>query len=416
MSIEEMLKGVKVEWKKLGDISKIDSAGVDKKINNNEKVIKLLNYMDVYRNLYIDNNTANMNVTAPDIKISRCDIRYADVFITPSSETIEDIFHSTVAKENLINTVYSYHIVRIRLNNLNFITSCYINYLFKNENFRKQIYKKVNGNTRKTISKIEIENLQIPLPPLEVQEKIVKRLDFFTKYVTELQAELQNRKKQYNFYRDKLLSEDYLNKIMRSLNTDCENFVLELKKIGDICLIQDSKRKPISKENRINGIYPYYGANGIQDYINDYIFDGSFILMGEDGSVINKDNTPILHYINNKKIWVNNHAHVLGKLNENYNLKYIYYYLSQYDVSKIVKGTPPKITQENMKNIEIYIPDIQIQNRIVKVLDKFQELIENAEGLLPEEIEKRQKQYEYYREKLLTFTEECGSSEVQKNF
>ena len=104
-----------------------------------------------------------------------------------------------------------------------------------------------------------------------------------------------------------------------------------------------SRRKPITKLKRVTGKYPYFGANGIQDYVESYIFDGDFILMGEDGSVINNDNTPVLHWVKNSKIWVNNHAHVLGKKNENYDLKYIYYYLKTIDVSAEVRGTPPKI-------------------------------------------------------------------------
>ena len=178
---------------------------------------------------------------------------------------------------------------------------------------------------------------------------------------------------------------------------------VEWKKLGEVCEILDYKRKPITKSKRIRGKIPYYGANGIQDYVNDYIFDGTFILMGEDGSVMNKDNTPILHWIERNKIWVNNHAHVLGKMNDNYNLRYIYYYLSITNVSTIVKGLPPKINQANLRLIKIPIPPLETQKKIVKILDKFDTLINDLSQGLPKEIELRQKQYEYYREKLLNF-------------
>ena len=82
---------------------------------------------------------------------------------------------------------------------------------------------------------------------------------------------------------------------------------VKYKALGDVVEILDSQRKPVTKKDRQSGIYPYYGANGIQDYVNDYIFDGTFLLMGEDGSVINKDNTPVLTWATGK-IWVNNHA------------------------------------------------------------------------------------------------------------
>ena len=177
-----------------------------------------------------------------------------------------------------------------------------------------------------------------------------------------------------------------------------KNEKVEWKRLGEICEILDYKRKPITKSKRISGEYPYYGANGIQDYVDSYIFEGTFILMGEDGSVINKDKSPILHWIDNRKIWVNNHAHVLGKLNDKYNLKYIYYYLSIVDVSSIVKGTPPKINQANMKCIEIAIPSLEIQEKIVKTLDKFTKYVTE----LQTELQFRLKQYEYYRNMLLS--------------
>ena len=176
-----------------------------------------------------------------------------------------------------------------------------------------------------------------------------------------------------------------------------KNEKVEWKKLEEVCEILDYKRKPITKSKRIRGKIPYYGANGIQDYVNDYIFDGTFILMGEDGSVMNKDNTPILHWIERNKIWVNNHAHVLGKMNDNYNLRYIYYYLSITNVSTIVKGLPPKINQANLRLIKIPIPPLETQEKIVKILDKFTNYVT--------ELQSRTKQYNYYRDKLLS--EEC---------
>ena len=171
--------------------------------------------------------------------------------------------------------------------------------------------------------------------------------------------------------------------------------MVEWKKLGDVCEIMDSQRKPVSKGNRRDGKYPYYGANGIQDYVDNYIFDGTFLLLGEDGSVINKDNSPVLHWATGK-IWVNNHAHVL-KENKEALLRYLYYSLQCTDVSDIVRGIPPKINQANMRNIQIPIPPISDQTRIVGILDTFTASIEN----LKEQIAQRRKQYEHYRDQLL---------------
>lgn len=130
---------------------------------------------------------------------------------------------------------------------------------------------------------------------------------------------------------------------------------VKYKALGDVVEILDSQRKPVTKKDRQSGIYPYYGANGIQDYVNDYIFDGTFLLMGEDGSVINKDNTPVLTWATGK-IWVNNHAHIMSEKNDIALLRYIYFYLSTLDVRQYVRGTPPKINQQQLCSIRVPLP------------------------------------------------------------
>ena len=154
-------------------------------------------------------------------------------------------------------------------------------------------------------------------------------------------------------------------------------------------------RKPVAKDKRNKGDYPYYGANGIQDYVDDYIFDGTFLLFGEDGSVINADKSPVLHWATGK-IWVNNHAHIL-KESPKARLRYLYYCLQSTDVSDIVRGVPPKINQANMRDIPIPLPSLSEQERIVGILDTFTSSIENLKA----QISLRRKQYEHYRDKLL---------------
>ena len=186
---------------------------------------------------------------------------------------------------------------------------------------------------------------------------------------------------------------------------------VEFVKLGDVCDILDSKRKPVAKGRRIKGEYPYYGANGIQDYIDGYIFDGTYLLLGEDGSVINKDNSPVLNWATGK-IWVNNHAHVLAERNDIALLRYLYYVLQTCDVSSIVRGMPPKLNQENLRNIEIPLPPIEVQTEIVRILDKFTSL----EAELEAELDCRKRQYEYYRDKLLSFDNVGGArSRVEEN-
>ena len=182
---------------------------------------------------------------------------------------------------------------------------------------------------------------------------------------------------------------------------EIQNCPIEWKELGEVVDVLDSLRRPITKSQRIPGDIPYYGANGIQDYVKDWIFDGTFILMGEDGSVIKNDNSPILHWVVGK-IWVNNHAHILGEVPGCALLKYVYYVLSQTDVSDIVRGTPPKLNQKNLKSIKIPIPPLEIQEKIVQTLDKFTDYVTE----LTSELTSRKKQYSFYRDKLLSFEDE----------
>ena len=193
-----------------------------------------------------------------------------------------------------------------------------------------------------------------------------------------------------------------MSKLQELLREFCPDGV-EYRKIEEVCEILDSKRKPVAKGKRTQGIYPYYGANGIQDYVDDYIFDGTFILLGEDGSVINTDKSPVLNWATGK-IWVNNHAHVLSEISSIANLRYIYFALQIKDVSGIVRGTPPKLNQENLRNIEIPVPPLPVQEEIVRILDLFTDLAAELQA----ELQTRREQYEYYRDKLLTFDKVSG--------
>ena len=127
---------------------------------------------------------------------------------------------------------------------------------------------------------------------------------------------------------------------------------------SDISEILDSKRIPLSKrerEKRAN-IYPYYGAASLMDYVDDYIFEGIHVLMGEDGTVIDKDGFPILQYVGGK-FWVNNHAHVLKGKNE-FSNEFVYLYLSNTNVTHLVTGAvQPKINQKNLTSLKLPIPD-----------------------------------------------------------
>ena len=164
----------------------------------------------------------------------------------------------------------------------------------------------------------------------------------------------------------------------------------------------DSKRKPITSGNREAGGYPYYGASGIVDYVSGYIFDGDYLLVSEDGHNLVARTTPIAFSISGKS-WVNNHAHVL-KFDCYATRRYVEFYLNSTDLSQYISGgAQPKLNQKNLNRIPIPLPSITEQERIVTILDRFDTLCNDISSGLPAEIEARTKQYEYYRDKLLSF-------------
>ena len=185
-------------------------------------------------------------------------------------------------------------------------------------------------------------------------------------------------------------------KLEQLINELCPNGV-EYRRLENCCEILDNKRKPVTKSAREAGKYPYYGANGIQDYVSNYIFDGTFILVGEDGSVVTEMGTPIVTWATGK-IWVNNHAHIISEIN-GVLLRYLFHYLQTVPVKHLIHGNIPKLTGGDFRALKIAVPPLPIQEEIVRILDKFTEL--TAE--LTAELSARKQQYEYYKDKLLTF-------------
>lgn len=176
---------------------------------------------------------------------------------------------------------------------------------------------------------------------------------------------------------------------------------VEYRKLEDCCTVLDKKRKPVTKAAREAGEYPYYGANGIQDYVSDYIFDGTFVLVGEDGSVITKAGTPVVTWADGK-IWVNNHAHIIEET-DGVLLRYLFHYVQTIDVTPLIHGNIPKLTGGDFRALQIPVPPLPVQREIVRILDKFTERTAALIAELTAELTARKKQYEFYRDKLLTF-------------
>lgn len=177
---------------------------------------------------------------------------------------------------------------------------------------------------------------------------------------------------------------------------------VEYKRLEECCQILDNKRKPITKGSRVAGEYPYYGANGVQDYVADYIFDGKYVLVGEDGSVITPSGNPVVNWAEGK-IWVNNHAHIISE-KEGVLLRYLFHYLQTINIAPLIHGNIPKLTGGDFRALDIPVPPLPVQEEIVRILDTLTEL----QAELQAELQKRLQQYNYYRDKLLSFSDLNG--------
>ena len=228
--------------------------------------------------------------------------------------------------------------------------------------------------------------LKIPVPPLEVQHEIVKILDHFIKFKTELTAELTARQKQYEFYRDTLLTFD-----VHGGGTS----KVQWKTLGEIAKIKNGK----TYKNICSGEIPVYGSGGIMTYIGEYCYNKPSVLIPRKGSLSN------LFYVDTP-FW-NVDTIFYTEIDEQQVVpKYLFYLLKKEHIERLnTAGGVPSLTQTVLNNISLAIPSITVQKRIVNVLDNFEKICNDLNIGLPAEIEARQKQYEYYRDKLLTFKE-----------
>ena len=392
-----------VEYKELGELGIFENIGVDKKINVNEKEILLLNYTDIYKNNYIDSSIPKMIVTANDKKIENCSVEECDIFITPTSETKEDIGHASVILETIPNCCYSYHIMRYRLINPNRVTASFIMYLFYSQDLKRQILKYAQGLTRYGLSKEKFSNLLIPFPNIRIQEEIVKVLDDYTKSVEELKGklneELTARKKQYSWYRDYLLK--FENKV-------------EMVKLGSIGKVSMCRRILKSETNIVGGIPffkigtfgkkedAYISIEKFNEYKEKYSYPKKGMVListsGTIGRTIVFDGKPA-YYQDSNIVWIdNNEEKVLNK--------YLYYFYQTSPWKIDMGGTIERLYNENIEKTIIPLPPLEVQKRIVEVLDNFEKICNDLNIGLPAEIEARQKQYEFIRNYLLTFNNE----------
>jgi type I restriction enzyme S subunit len=325
------------------------------------------------------------------------EIRLGDVLITGSSETKVDVgLTSVVTVEPTVKTYINSFCFIWRPSKDLPILPDFSKHLFRGKEFRDKVIETANGVTRQNISKPKLLAIKIPIPPIEVQKEIVNILDAFSNLESELRdllvAELDSRKKQYTHFLESLF-------IFKKGQT-------KRWLISEICDI--SRGTVISKGYLRDhpGTYPVYSSqtlnNGIFGHIDTFAYDFESLTWTTDGA-----NAGSIFYHQNEKFTITNVCGLLRVKDPSLvSTRYLYYLLKTEAPKHVSPGMGnPKIMAGTMGDISIDLPDINLQLEIVAILDKFDSLVQDISTGLPAEVKARHLQYEFYRNKLLTFKE-----------
>ena len=394
-----------VEYKTLEDIGSFFGGltGKSKEDFKNGNA-KFITYRNVYSNPSLSMDIEDKVKIADDEK--QHIVKYGDILFTGSSETPEECGMSSVVTTQTNEELYlNSFCFGLRLNQLEKFDLHYLKHILRSNDIRAQIKKTASGVTRYNVSKKRFAKISIPIPPIEIQTEIAHILDHFTN----LAAELQARKEQYEYYRNKLLAFDKIG------GTQSVTWM----KMSDMFDIRNGYTP--SKANMAyweNGTIPWFRMEDIRQngrILSDSIqhitpnavkggrlFPANSLIIATTAT-IGEHALIIIDSLANQRF---TNLQVRKSLIEKVNIKYLYYYM--FIVGEWCKNNTnvsgfASVDMKKFRKLLIPIPSIFEQHRIVSILDKFETLVNNLSEGLPAEIAAVQEQYEYYRNKLLSF-------------
>lgn len=361
-------------------------------------------------------------ITPTDIKDDSKFIEKTNRFI---SEEGKNRFQNMLLDEySIIVTCIGSDMGKVVINKDIALTNQQINSIIINASFDKDfIYYKLkseykllkrlagSGSTMPLLNKSDFSNIKIDVPEtLEEQKEIANILSSFDKKIELLKEQNQTLETMaQTIFKEWFVDFNYPNATSEMIDSEMGEIPKgwSVGKIEDIVNIYDSQRIPLSSQERElkKGIYPYYGATKVLDYIDDFLFDGTYLLFAEDGSVSDANGKPILQYVWGK-FWVNNHTHILQGKN-GFSTELLYIAFKNINVSSIITGAVQlKINQGNLLNYKILIPDKFILNNYIQLLnpifrkfksnfEQIQILEETRDSLLPKLMSGRIRVFEY---------------------
>ena len=356
--MEKLLDGVEVEWKALGDCSSIK------------------------RGRRVTKNELGPEKQYPVYSGGVTPMGYFENYNYPAN-TITIVKYGTAGFVNFIEEDFWANDVCYCVKPCDVLDNKYLFYLLKSK--QHYIQSQATNAIPAHLPTVVIENIIIPLPPLEIQKEIAKVLDFFTELEAELEAELTARKKQYNYYRDQLLS--------------FEEGEVEWKTLGDVAVIGTGSHD--TKDAIADGDYIFYARGRDPLKLDVFDFDETAIITAGDGAGVGK----VYHYAQGKYALHQRAYRIVPS--EVMNPRFVFHYISAFFYVYIqkasVSSSVTSLRRPMFINFPIPVPSLAEQTRIVAILDKFEALVSDISIGLPAELAARRKQYEYYRSKLLTF-------------
>jgi type I restriction enzyme S subunit len=308
---------------------------------------------------YIDLSTCNAaNVELATGKWKHFQVQEGDILFTISGS----IGRTAIVKKQDLPLLMNTSVVRFRSKTPRLRDDFYFYYL-QSEDFLGKLHALSSGTAQKNVGPTHLKTLDVPLPPLAEQQRIVCLLDEAFEGLATAKANTEK-----NLQNVRALFESHLQAVFTQRGPGWVETTLD-----KISTNLDNKRIPITKNVRSSGEYPYYGASGIVDYVADYIFEGDNLLVSEDGANLLARSTPIAFSVSGK-YWVNNHAHILHFENIA-TQRFVEFYLESIKLDDFITGAAqPKLNQKALNSIPIPIPkSVEAQVAIVEELEVLQE-------------------------------------------
>ncbi|EOV3131094.1 restriction endonuclease subunit S [Enterobacter hormaechei] len=385
--LEKLLDGAEVEWRTLDSVGQFLRGKRFVKSDLISEGVPCIHYGEMYTHYGISAEETKSFLdegVAEKLRVAN----HGDVIIVAAGETIEDIGNGTawLGKNDVVfhDACFSF---KSELN------SKYVSYFLRTNLFKEQIKRGVSSGKISSINAKGLGMAEIPIPcpnnpekSLAIQSEIVRILDKFTALTAELTAELTMRKKQYNYYRDQLLS--------------FEEGEVEWKTLGEIVKMRAGQH--ISARNIVDGkegdfVYPCFGGNGIRGYVKEKSHDGEHLLIGRQGALCGNVQRM------KGQFYATEHAVVVSAM-QGIDIDWAFHMLTTMNLNQYAsKSAQPGLAVGKLQELKLLVPSIERQKYIAKMLDKFDTLTGSITEGLPREIELRQKQYEYYRDLLFSF-------------